>query len=188
MLIQIRTLENKDLRLGIWRLPNSVSHGGKRAVERAAAHELLSEMLGYPVEIQHDTNGAPLVEGFHISISHTRGYLVILLSKCYRVGVDIEYRSDRISKIASRFLRQDEPFELVGDMLLCWCAKEALYKLRSSAHLTYEQMRVRLSSSLIDDLVQGDTVSFHQAHTSEYVLVWMWEKDNSRGDSSNRGA
>lgn len=177
MLLQIKTLDNKNLRLGIWRLPESISPGSKRAVERAAAHDLLSAMLGRSADIQHDKDGAPWVDGYHISISHTRGFLVILLSERYRVGVDIEYRSDRIQRVASRFLRLDEPVDTICQMLTCWCVKEALFKLRSSSHLTYEQMRVRLSSSLVDDLLQGDAVSFFQENTAEYTLVWMWEED-----------
>lgn len=178
MLLQIKKLDNKDLRLGIWRLPDSISHGSKRAVERAAAHDLLSAMLGRPVDIQHDKDGAPRVDGFHVSISHTRGFLVILLSERYRVGVDIEYRSDRIQRIASRFLRSDERADTIDEMLNCWCAKESLFKLRSSSHLTYKQMRVRPSSFLVDDLLQGDSVSFSQENTAEYALVWMWEEDS----------
>lgn len=177
MLLQIKKLDNKDLCLGIWRLPDSISHGSKRAVERAAAHDLLSAMLGRPVDIQHDKDGAPRVDGYHVSISHTRGFLVILLSERYRVGIDIEYRSDRIQRIASRFLRHDEQVHSIGDMLVCWCVKEALFKLRSQSHLTYEQMRVRLSSSSVDDLLQGDALSFSLENTAEYVLVWMWEEN-----------
>lgn len=183
MLLQIKKLDNKDLRLGIWRLPDSISPGSKRALERAAAHDLLSAMLGRSVDIQHDKDGAPRVEGYHVSISHTRGYLVILLSEQYRVGVDIEYRSDRIRRIASRFLRHDEPVGSIGDMLVCWCAKEALFKLRSSARLTYQQMRVCLSSNLVEDLLVGDAVPFHDESTTDYVLVWMWEKENQDLDA-----
>lgn len=178
MLLLIKTLDNKDLRLGIWRLPEAISPGSKRTVERTAAHDLLSAMLGRPVDIQHENDGAPRVEGYHISISHTRGFLAILLSERYRVGVDIEYRSDRIQRIAPRFLRYDEPADTIGEMLICWCAKEALFKLRSSSHLTYEQMRVRTSSFLVDDLLQGDTMPFSQEITAEYTLVWVWEEDS----------
>ncbi len=50
------------------------------------------------------------IEGYHISISHTLGYVAVILSRDYEVGVDIEYVSDRVNRISSRFLRDDEVF------------------------------------------------------------------------------
>ena len=98
MLIRTQRLSD-DLLLGLWRLPADTPRGAKRQQERAAAHSLLAAMLGRPVAILHDADGAPRVEGHQISISHTRGFLAILLSRSRRVGVDIEYRSDRIRRI-----------------------------------------------------------------------------------------
>ena len=167
MLIRTQRLSD-DLLLGLWRLPADTPCGAKRQQERAAAHSLLAAMLGRPVD-------APRVEGHQISISHTRGFLAILLSRSRRVGVDIEYRSDRIRRIASRFLRPDESAGSTDDLLTCWCVKEAVYKLRSASHLAYDQMRVHLDTATADDLLAADSLSFGREITADYVLVWTSE-------------
>lgn len=174
MLIRTQRLSD-DLLLGLWRLPADTPRGAKRQQERAAAHSLLAAMLGRPVAILHAAGGAPLVEGHQISISHTRGFLAILLSRSRRVGVDIEYRSDRIRRIASRFLRPDESASSTDDLLTCWCVKEAVYKLRSASHLAYDQMRVHLDTATADDLLAADSLSFGREITPDYVLVWTSE-------------
>lgn len=174
MLIRTQRLSD-DLLLGLWRLPADTPRGAKRQQERAAAHSLLAAMLGRPVAILHDVDGAPRVEGHQISISHTRGFLAILLSRSRRVGVDIEYRSDRIRRIASRFLRPDESASSTDDLLTCWCVKEAVYKLRSASHLAYDQMRVHLDTATADDLLAADSLSFGREITADYVLVWTSE-------------
>ena len=165
-----------DLLLGLWRIPVPSERGQKRTLEKEAERALLKEMLGGDApEIRHNADGAPLIAGYHISISHTRGYLAILLSERSRVGVDIEYRSDRVQRIASHFLRPDERPSTVDETLLHWCVKEAVYKLRSEAHLTHEQTRIRLAQSSVDDLSAGDTIPFSREMTPDYLLVWVRE-------------
>ena len=44
----------------------------------------------------------PFLNGYELNISHTRGYAVLMLSEKERVAVDIEQRSDRVKRIASR--------------------------------------------------------------------------------------
>ena len=89
--------------------------------------------------------------------------------------MDIEYRSDRIRRIASRFLRPDECAGSTDDLLTCWCVKEAVYKLRSASHLAYDQMRVHLDTATADDLLAADSLSFGREITPDYVLVWTSE-------------
>lgn len=175
MLLRIQALSD-GLLLGLWRLP-AARPQAMRQEERTAAHDLLAAMLGRPVAIRHNADGAPAIDGYHISISHTRGFIAILLSRHRRVGVDIEFRSDRIRRIAPRFLRPDEPATTLDDLLLCWCVKEAVFKLRSASHLTYQQMRVRLDDAQADDLLAADSLPFAYELTPDYVLVWTSEEE-----------
>lgn len=174
MLIRKEQLD-KDLYLGLWRIPIPERHGQKRRLEQEAERALLAEMLGGDVALTHNADGKPMIDGYNVSISHTRGYLAIMLSRKYSVGVDVEYMSDRVTKIASRFLRPDEQPSTTLDLLLHWCAKEAMFKLRSESHLTYEQMRVDLCKGVVHDLLAGDAVSFEHQTADGYVLVWMKE-------------
>lgn len=92
--------------------------------------------------ISYSPSGKPLLKGYHISISHTQGYAAVILSKKHEVAVDVEYFSDRVSKVASKFLRHDEKSEGLDSLLVHWCGKETVYKLFSSENLQFEEMRV----------------------------------------------
>lgn len=146
-----------------------------RERERSAVSSLLENLLG-DVELDHDGVGKPLLKGYNISISHSlnrnSGYVVVMLSKNHEVGIDIEYRSNRIMKISDRFLREDEKPSSVEDNLIYWCAKEAVYKLFSSEDLTYQQMRVDESKAFVEDLKCNNKVEINVFATPEYILVW----------------
>lgn len=148
-----------------------------RQRERCAVEGLLWKLHG-DATLQHDEAGKPLLEGYHISISHTvrrqGGYVAIMLSKSHEVGIDIEYVSDRIMKIAERFLRKDEKPVTVADHLVCWCAKEAVYKLFSSDDLTYQQMRVDVPMSTVENLKRNITVDITPVVNDNFVLVYTF--------------
>ena len=176
MLLHIKQL-SPDLMLGLWKLEQPSTHvTSAREIEHQAESELLASMLGRQVTLEHDANGKPLLHGYHISISHTKGYLVILLSETHEVGIDIEYPSSRVLKIATRFLREDEPYAAdVSKCLYAWCVKEALYKLQSSSQLTYQEMRVDVAKGRVEDLKNGLTFGFQTYETEQYVLVWLYK-------------
>lgn len=64
------------------------------------------------------------------------------ISSLSPVAIDIEYISDRVSRIISRFLRPDEEASTLFQQLVCWCAKETAYKFFSSQHLEFLDMRI----------------------------------------------
>ena len=101
-----------------------------RQRERMAVKRLLEAMTGdVSLTIGHEPSGKPyLTNGQAISISHTKGYATLLLADSGRVGIDIEMCSDRVERIASRFLRHDEQAVTTSEKLLIWLAKEALFK------------------------------------------------------------
>lgn len=114
-----------------------------RKRDKLCIYALLYQMTGdTSLIITHNDDGKPFIKGWNISVSDTKGYVVVMISRNERVGVDIEYVSDRISKIANRFIRDDEEADSVGKQLVHWCAKEAVYKLFSEHHLGYYDMRL----------------------------------------------
>lgn len=150
--------------------------------EKLAHYSLLYEMTGNHSElIGHDANGKPLFADWNISISDTRGWVAILLSKQGRVGVDIEYVSPRISRIVSRFIRPDEDGSSVGMQLVNWTAKEAVYKYFSEQKLTFSQMRLhpfKLEAAGIvdvDNLKEGKSVALHYRLTDSYAVSYVYE-------------
>ena len=79
----------------------------------------------------------------YISISHTKGFAAVAYHHDAPIGMDIEYISSRVERIASRFTTQNEASYIdVHDEharqmyhLINWSAKETLYKLFDSPSL-----------------------------------------------------
>ena len=164
----------EDIVLGILEIGNG------REAEKQGERELLKQMLGYDVVLNHNEDGKPLIERYNISISHTKGFVAILLSKGLEVGIDIEYHSDRIQKIAQRFLRSDEKYTLTSDLLTVWCAKEAVYKLFSEQHLTYQEMKVDVMNRQLLNLKTNVIIDFVLSIYSKYIMVTCWRNNKKR--------
>ena len=128
----LRQLERPEAYLSIL---NGYKSEGRKS-EWLAVRVLLKELTGCEPDILYHDNGAPYLQesSSYISISHTKGFAAVLLSPNKPVGIDIEYHSERIYRIKSRFLSETE-FELLGEnpstdkLLTCWSAKETVFKM-----------------------------------------------------------
>lgn len=145
-----------------------------REAEQEGEQKLLEKILGRSIPIKHNSDGKPLIDGYNISISHTLGYVTIILSKNYKVGIDIEYPSERVKRISSRFVREDEIFTSLSDLLTMWCVKESMYKLFSSKHLSLKEIKVNLVSHVACNLRDNIKIPFHYSSTDNYVLTYLW--------------
>ncbi len=129
-------------------------------------------------EISYDLNGKPLFKGYQISISHTKGYAAMILSKDKRVGVDIEYLDNRVQRVASKFLRKDEKAADLDSLLVHWCGKETVYKLFSEEKLQFKEMRVAPFDTMSDwsceimDLKSKCKVLVDFELTMDFVLTY----------------
>ena len=123
---------------------------------RALLHEMFKSrgmsdaQISKVGDITHNAAGKPLLDGYHISITHTKGYAALILSPKQNVAVDIEYFDDRVERIAHKFLRKDEKASAIDDLLVHWCAKETVYKLFSEDNLQFSQMRVKPFDTMCD--------------------------------------
>ena len=132
---------------------------------RALMYEMLKTngaskgLLSHAGDITHNEAGKPLFRGYHISVSHTKGYAALILSKNQEVAVDIEYFSDRVE-------------------LVHWCAKETVFKLFSEENLMFEDMRVKPFDTMADWSCDVENLkSRKMAHvdfelTMEFVLTY----------------
>ena len=185
-----------DAILGTWKMNESVSelltehpflsarsfdgiNSEKRKQEILSVNALLFSMTGNPdLCIRHHEDGAPYLDGYHISISHTRGYAAIILSRSHCVGIDIEYMSDRVGRIKDKFVRSDENCTDIPSLLVNWSAKETVYKLRHREKLDYFDMRLHYflpgaeGMVVVDDLKKGDAVNVSFRCCNEYVLTY----------------
>ena len=197
-LLKIDNLRSGTI-LGTWRIEETVSEMlammpslGKlqhvldsysrdaRRLEVLSVHALIYIMTGdESLVVSHNEDGHPSLDGWHVSISHTRGYATVLLSRKDEVAVDIEYVSNRVAKIADRFIRDDEQDDSVTRQLVCWCTKEAVYKYFSSQHLALFDIRLRnydLSSEgciVAENMQTGDTVKVNYCVKDSYVMTYI---------------
>lgn len=110
-----------------------------RKIEKLLATHLSSLLCEGFVEIGYLSNGAPYIldSEFKLSITHTQGWVAVQISNVFQPGVDIEYKSDRVLRIAHKFISNSElafisEVHRVDFYNLLWCSKEVLYKV---AHL-----------------------------------------------------
>ena len=156
---------------------------------RALMYEMLrvngasKGLLSHAGDFTHNEQGKPLFKGYHVSISHTKGYAALILSKKSEVAVDIEYMSDRVERIASKFLRKDERADSLDAKLVHWCAKETVFKLFSEENLLFDDMRVKPFDTMADwacdveNLKSGKTARVDFELAMDFVLTYsMWTK------------
>ena len=195
--------------MGVWRMTESVEEllaqldrpadqesflrqvkaEGRRR-ERLATRVLLKQLLGQEPRVSYRPSGAPYLVDYPgcVSLSHTQGYAAAIWSS-EPTGIDIEYRSDRVLRIRSRFMTPEEergidPAHEVAHLLLHWCAKETLFKIIDhegidfQAHLHVhpfpyaEQGHFQVSESCTSE-ARSFTFAFQV--TPDYVLTWLAE-------------
>lgn len=158
----------------------------RRILEWLSTRLLLQLLTDDDKFIDHTDQGQPFLldNSFQISISHSKHYVVILLHKDKKVGVDIENYSDRILKIERRFISEREyidPNNRVLHLILHWCAKETLYKLMNSTQIAFKEHlyvhpfqiedkgMIKASETYTKEKVSFD---INYEVTPEFVLTW----------------
>jgi phosphopantetheinyl transferase len=97
---------------------------------------LIREMLGMNYLLIYDADGKPHInEPWHfVSVSHSKDFAAVIVSKDRAVGIDVEVVHSRIEKVIGKFLSEDEIAALgstnrLEKLYVYWSGKEALYKL-----------------------------------------------------------
>ena len=190
-LIRIDSI-GENARLALWKMserveelphPNHIDLTAfrleSRLKEKLTTYALIKELTGLDsLELSYASSGKPLLDGFEISISHTIGWAVVVLSRNTLVAVDIEYRSDRVTRITDRFIRADEDKSSVDIQLINWSAKETMYKLFSEEQLQFHEMRLQqftpsnAGKIRVEDLKYPKTIEVEYILNADYVLTW----------------
>ena len=117
----------------------------RRKCEWLTVRTLLKTLSGEEKEIAYQPNGKPYLpdHSYHISISHTKGYVAMVLNEEKAVAIDIEMISPRILKIKDRFLSGKEAESISADneivhLLLHWSAKESVFKILDAENVNYQ--------------------------------------------------
>lgn len=146
---------------GIWKITENLSElesiSGCKTPEKISnnvrkaeflAVRALTKILGEnPENIFYKLSGRPYLENSqkNISISHTKGYVAVLLAENINSGIDIEARTERVLKIRNKFISDSENKKInnsenqVRDLLLHWCSKEAIFKATDSEGIDFKK-------------------------------------------------
>lgn len=165
-------------------------HGARRSKglqdQSKASQDQSKTSQGLPVAdvpmIGHAASGQPLLRGYHVGVTHTKGYAALMLSKSCDVACDIEHFSDRVERIKSKFLRKDEMADDLDSLLVHWCGKETVYKLFPEDNLQFSQMRVGPFSTMsdwaceVENMKRGEKVRVDFELTMQFVLTYAFRK------------
>jgi len=159
-----------------------------RKLEWLSVRVLLNEMTQSDLTITYNGNRKPYVKNtqYNISISHSKDLTAILLSQKKRVGIDMEYMSPRISRIAHRFINtneiiSEEPELSTFHMYIHWCAKEALYKIcdkqdiQLRENITIEPFFPKPQGTLtgwVRNRLRNDLFVLEYIKIDNYVVAW----------------
>lgn len=136
-----------------------------RKKERILSRYLLELLLGKIVEVHYEASGKPIIEEVNFSISHTKNYVAVIVGND-TVGIDIEHKSDRIFRVTEKYMSKDE-LETLNSLtsntektstfsaeaqkfaLLCWCAKETVFKMIDEIGVDFTKMNCKTDSEKI---------------------------------------
>ncbi len=158
-----------------------------RKQEWLATRVLLNEMMQRAVYVGYKESGQPYLinNNYSVSISHTKNFAAIIVSALPYVGIDIEKMSDRIYKVAPKFMHVKEnkhidPQNETFYLYLHWCAKETLFKLYNQSNVNFIE-NLRISEIKKDkDFFKGSILTenysidfdLHYLHFYDYLVVW----------------
>ena len=152
-----------------------------RQKEWLATRLLLKEALGDDVTSSYTVSGRPFLIGStqHISISHTRKYVLLALAQ-EPFGVDIEVWGSRALRLQQKFLSPDEACLLHSKeadeiAVRLWSAKESCYKyldipglsLKNNIFLTQHDAQIEAHITSINN-----AVPIYYQDFPYFVLTW----------------
>jgi 4'-phosphopantetheinyl transferase len=121
-------------------------NSGKRNMHWLSTRVLLRKMMDTDeyIDCKVDDSGKPYLTNFphFISLSHSYDYAAVMVSKNKAVGIDIELIKNKIERIANKFMTEKE-LQFIDDnqriehLYVCWCAKEAIYKLHGKKNVSF---------------------------------------------------
>lgn len=119
-----------------------------RIKQKLAAGILLQHLLNENIELIYDDLGKPHLKNHdgHISISNTKELVAVIYHPTNAVGIDIEIPSERILKIAPKFVNENEQkwmndSEITSyyNCLTIWCVKESVFKLIGGGGIDFKE-------------------------------------------------
>jgi phosphopantetheinyl transferase len=159
-----KIIEQKNSKIGIWKLSETVSELENSVFDRLAENEkneyskfksdsrkkewLATRLLLHKLQnknyfqvIKYAPTCKPFLDNEFIGISHSKNFVAIILSQKNNVSIDIEKISERAKKIVNKFLSTEEKkyfdIESQFDTSLLWSIKETVYKFYGQKQLPF---------------------------------------------------
>jgi len=204
MPLLINRYEN-SFRLALWKLTESVDFfEGKarlssadlksyknisnetRKKEWLAVRILLYEVLGFWPNITYMETGKPILNNHarHLSISHSKEMVGILLCTSPYAGIDIEKTSRNIDKVLNRFLSTQELENIETGTnpyrkIIHWCAKEAIFKSINEPNIDFSS-HIKIEKISENGTIQGKfnsekkdfDLNLDYMIVDEHIIVW----------------
>lgn len=155
---------SETTKLGIWHieeaesfflrkvpLQKEITHPHKRLQHLAGRYLLRYLFPDFPYDeiLIADTRKPYLPsEQYHFSISHCGNYAAAIVSSTHRVGIDIEIPTEKVERIAHKFIHEAEKRFLESYarlamnqelLTILWSAKEALFKWYSLGKVDFKE-------------------------------------------------
>lgn len=114
--------------------------------------------------------------GAHISITHTFDYVAAVINERSEVGIDMERKSEKLQRIAHKFLSDDE-FEQadmnIRKLVMYWCAKEAIYKKYGKKKISFKDDIFIKTFQPLDSILQGKVTDLNQVVEAQIFILWV---------------
>lgn len=191
----ISKTEINGIRYAIWHLSESVEGltaliGGRftvslagisnpvRQKERLASRLLIESLCNGFQPVDYKENGEPYFTqcDLYLSISHTKNYVAVAVAP-FRIGIDIEYTSNRVLRITEKFLNADEQQQLLQShepaslALLYWCCKEAFYKKMVDKEPEFTLFTCQQRQNILNVHYQAESYLFAFEQNKDFTLV-----------------
>ncbi|MDR1153220.1 MAG: 4'-phosphopantetheinyl transferase superfamily protein [Bacteroidales bacterium] len=155
-----------------------------RKVESLSVRALLQQMTRPDARIVYRRQSRkPYFDdgSYNISVSHSHKRTSVMLSKNKLVGIDLEFMSHNIERVAHKFINEqetvsDNPSVRCEHLYIHWCAKEALYKICDKVDINF-QKNLTIQPFEVDS--QGDMIGVvhNNFRNEEYKMHYLLENN-----------
>lgn len=149
-----------------------------RISQKLVAGILLQHILNQNIELSYDELGKPHLKNNtgHISISNTKEFVAVIYHPEKSVGIDIEIPSERILKIAPKFVNKQEQLWMDASQTepylnnyKIWCVKESIFKLIGGGGIDFKEHII--VEKPLNNIGSVQFLKQHKEETFKYHII-----------------